>query len=580
MILLDANGNPLPENLGLAKNGINVNPTSLGKFGIDMDALAKSAQQYSNSAGSAGNGGANVTQTSSFWYSPELTTESWLLPKSRQEILKWCRIFFNLEPYIQSIIMTHALYPFSKFDIITPDKTITQFYRDVAFQQKLDLYQLLITASLSYWKFGEAIFFMTMEQDDKEDPVSKRKLWRWKRAVLLEPELVEIKQEFFESDPTFEMIPTDDMKKLAVSNDPHAAERKEKVPPIILDSIKAGKNIPLSSESVSYIFRQTDPSANRGTPIIQCCFKALIYQDKIRLAQMAIADRYHFPIEMWTLGDLAQNILPTPTDLTNARNLINAALQSPPFSIVVPPILKYEALSVRDKLLPVKDDYDYLQDQIFVGLGVNRTLMTGEGPSFSNLKAISLQKLIMIYKAIRDQFENWMINYFFRPLAEKNEFYIMENGRKKLVLPQISWYKSLDIEEQNEERKDYKELHGKGYISTETLFSKFPTLDYNAEQVKLEREIGTIWDKGDRRLPRDLKDKQQQQKPGEEGKPPTPPKPGEGEESEAPAGGGGAPKPPTPPATAPGTSPTTAPTAPAPGATAPPATEVPAAVGV
>jgi hypothetical protein len=37
-----------------------------------------------------------------------------------------------------------------------------------------------------------------------------------------------------------------------------------------------------------------------------------------------------------------------------------------------------------------------------------------------------------------------MINKFFRPIAEKNEFYTVDpdTGEKQLILPQISWYKS------------------------------------------------------------------------------------------------------------------------------------------
>ena len=515
-------------------------------------------------------GGANVAQTSAFWYSPELTTESWLLPKSRQEILKWCRIFFNLEPYVQSILTTHAMYPFSKFDLSTSDRGVTEFYKEVSFQKNLDLFTHISDGSLSWWKFGEKISFMTMQQDREIDPAYGRKMYRWKKAVLLEPELVEVRQEFFEPEPRFELIPTDEMKKLAQSSDVLDIDRRSKVDPIIIESIMAGKNIPLDPECISYLIRKTDPSATRGTPITQCIFKALIYQDKIRLAQMAIADRYHFPVELWTLGDLDRKILPTPQDLEAMRTMINQAIQQPPFSIVVPPILKYEALSVMGKLLPVKDDYDYLQDQIFVGLGVNRTLMTGEGPAFSNLKAISLQKLIMIYKVVRDKFENWMINYFYRPLAEKNNFYTTVNGRRQLILPQISWYKSLDMDAEESEKKDYQTLHKGGFVSTETLFTKYPNLNIATEISRLEKEVGTILDKGDRRLPRDLTKKDNTTGPAGAAAPEAGP-------AAAPdlGGGGGVAKPseeekkPEAPA-----EPTAAPEAPA-GAGAPPAGEGP-----
>ena len=439
----------------------------------------------------------DTSSTSAMWYSPELTSESWLLPKSRQEILKWCRIFFNLEPYVQSIIMMHAYYPFSKFDLITPDKSVTEFYQEMAFNENFDLYQFMMQASLSYNKFGEAVCFGNLEEI-KDGPWSGKK--RWSKFILLEPELVEIKQALFEESGSFELIPTEEMKKLVRTMGPQDAE-KSKIPQVIIQAIQNGKNIPLDPRAVSAIQRITDPSATRGTPMIQCIFKALIYQDKIRLAQMAAADRYHFPVELWTIGDLATNILPSEDELASMRTMINQAIQNPPFSLVFPPIIKYEALGVSGKLLPVGEDYDYIQDQIMVGLGVNKNIITGDGPSFSNMKAMSLQKLVMVYKAIRDQFENWMINRFFRPIAIENGFYYYSGKTKKLILPQISWYKNLDIEAEEEERKSYIDLHKDGYISTKTLFSKFPNLDYDTEVKHLETEANTIFDKKNDRIP-------------------------------------------------------------------------------
>jgi hypothetical protein len=213
---------------------------------------------------------------------------------------------------------------------------------------------------------------------------------------------------------------------------------------------------------------------------------------------MAAADRYHFPIELWTVGDLATNILPTEAELENMKNMINQAVQNPPFSMVFPPIIKYEALGVSGKLIPFGEDYEYIHDQILVGMGVNKNLICGDGPSFSNSKLMALQKLIMIYKTVRDEFESWMINKFYRPIAIENEFYYHVGKEKKLILPQISWYKSLDIEEEQAEKEQYISLHEKGYVSTKTLFSKFPNLDYDTEMKQLELEKGTIFDKGDR----------------------------------------------------------------------------------
>jgi hypothetical protein len=141
-------------------------------------------------------------------------------------------------------------------------------------------------------------------------------------------------------------------------------------------------------------------------------------------------------------------------------------------------------------------------DLLSIGLGVNSNLMKGEGPSFSTgLKGMSLHRLMMEYKAVRDKFENWIIHKFFEPIAEKNDFSKTVNGERKLILPEISWNKSLDIEDQEAEREAFVKMHERGIISTETLFTKFPSLDFKTEQKKLELERGTIFDKGDERLP-------------------------------------------------------------------------------
>jgi len=459
--------------------------------------IEKSASNFGGMSIGGGGAAYPTSQVPSNFYSPELTVESFLLPKSRQEILKWCRIFFNLEAYVQSIITMHADYPFSKFDIITEDPSVTEFYKDVAFNEKFDLYDFIRRASLSYWKFGEAIPFGSMIHDEEEDK------WRWEKFILLEPELVEIRQEIFEDEPRFELVPTEELKQIIKSTDAVAEERRKNIPDVVKESILNNRLIPLDSECTSSIARITDPSATRGTPVIQSLFKILIYQDWIRLAQAAFAQRYVFPIELWTVGDAAKDIWPTEDELEAFKNTINLAVQNPPFALIFPPIVKYESLSTSGKSYfpEVTNQYQYIHDQILVGLGVNKNLILGEGPSFSNARTMSLHKLMMVYKAIRDQFENWMIRHFFMPLAVKNNLYKVVRGRKKYILPTISWYKSLDIEERDQERKTFVDMWSKGIISTKTFFGKFPELDFDTEGLQLEKERGTVFDKGDKRIP-------------------------------------------------------------------------------
>src|SRR5208282_1320925 len=242
--------------------------TSTSQRGVKKTAnIPGGSMGASPSGASFGAHGGNAfptSQTSSFFYSPELTPDSWLLPKSRQEITKWCRIFYNLDAYIRSILDMHAQYPFSKFDIITSDPSVTEFYKENASNANFDLAEFILRASLRYWKFGEAIMFGNMALDQEDGK------YKWENFILLEPELVEIRQELFEDKPRFELVPTEELKRLARSVDPVAQQRQKDIPAVVLESVKNNRLIPLDGDQVSMVANITDPSATRGTPIIQC----------------------------------------------------------------------------------------------------------------------------------------------------------------------------------------------------------------------------------------------------------------------------------------------------------------------
>jgi hypothetical protein len=118
---------------------------------------------------------------------------------------------------------------------------------------------------------------------------------------------------------------------------------------------------------------------------------------------------------------------------------------------------------------------------------------------------MSLHVLIQEMQAIRDKFEEWIYYHVFEPVAEKNKFYVIKDGIKEYLYPKIHWYKSLDIEEEDEERKEFQTMHQKGLISTKTLFGKYRNLDAKDEAKQLSEEQGTVFDKKDGRIPEQFK---------------------------------------------------------------------------
>jgi hypothetical protein len=91
----------------------------------------------------------------------------------------------------------------------------------------------------------------------------------------------------------------------------------------------------------------------------------------------------------------------------------------------------------------------------------------------------------------------------FLPIAKANDFKDPVTG--KWMIPDIQWEKSLNFEQEMEERKLYIDLWSKGIISTKTLYAKLPgDLNFLNEVRALEEEIKTIFDKGDKRLPKEF----------------------------------------------------------------------------
>lgn len=446
----------------------------------------------------------DTTTQPSFWYSPELTPDAWLLPKTRTETLRFCQIYYNLDPYIHSILNMHAQYGFSKFYLQYKDPDITTLFNKLLFyNQEFDWYQFTLDIALSYWKYGEAVVWGSWNTARRT----------WDRFTLINPAIVEYKEDMMTGHATMELIPTNEMKRIV--KDALLQGRRD-IDPLLLNAIENNKKLPLDTEGIPenaftgqdyvppkvFMFqRRTDPSSERGTSAITCLMKDLVYKDQLRMSQIAVAQKTQLPIELWTVGHLGNDeqssMLPGPELLEEVRQMITQATQQPPFSIVYGPYLKYEALGVTGKLLDIYNDLGYVENQILVGLGVNKAVVLGEGPSVQG-KAISLNRLVREYAVVRDLFSNWFKKNILLPIAKANHL-VDEEGQ--YILPNLVWELSLQPEQDKETFDMFYKMWKDGLISTMTLFEKCPKqIDYTLEMQRLSEEVGSPFDKGDKRL--------------------------------------------------------------------------------
>lgn len=447
----------------------------------------------------------DVTTQPTFFYSPELTPDVWLLPKGRVEELRWCQIHFNLNPYVHSIINMHARYPFSNFRLKYKDAEIEQQFNSLLFKNKsFDWYEFILQMSLSYWKYGEAVVFGDWSEAEGT----------WNYLTLLPPTEIDYREDTFSGEISIEMIPTTVIKNKVRDA---LLQGRVDIHPALIDAVQNNKKIPLDTKGregniftgelysppKAFVWaRIQEPGEVRGSSIIKCLFKDLIFADKIRLAQMACADRHALPIELWTVGQLGAtaeaSMLPGPEMLEDMRAMITQATQQPPFVIVAGPYLKYEALGVSGKLLSIYDDLGYVENQILVGLGVNKNVVLAEGPSLGSSKTVALHRLIREYTTVRKLMENFLKINIILPIAKAHN---IVDKKGEYIIPDIAWDLSLTPETDKENFDIAYKMWKDGLLSTETLYSKCPfVLDYKLEQQRLISERGSVYDKGDKRL--------------------------------------------------------------------------------
>lgn len=700
-----------------------------------------------------GAGSSGMDFVNSMWYSPELMPDVWVLPKSRMEILKWIRFFYNTDPYIYSIINMHSLFPFSMFDIVSSDEKVSEFYYKASFNRDFNLYDLILDMSLAFNKFGEAICMGQPEEISYEGV----DIFKFRNFILFEPEVVNIYKSALERKEYYSLLMTAEFKEEIKQ----LLDRGKEVHPLLTEAIHTNASeVDLDGTYMSKIINRTDPSAVRGTSQIQPLLRTLMFQDKVNMLKITAIDRYRYPLEIWKIGDVANNILPDPAVLQNFEKMIKHAKENPPYALFVPPFVEFSTAGygAESSLFSYEGDYEWVRDSIMVGLGVNKNLIQGDAPGFclddesriltkdglkyrkeltledevatfnpdtknieyhkpikkyefdhdgemihfntrridlmvtpnhkcyvkkghgkewnvleakeigqrdymsldvkwegktptknisvgdksmpiekylkeqfgkgaynkripkwikelapeyldilltalikgdgnernknfkdksknfysyyttstrlaedvaeiamkvgympkiskhkdrpimcicftdakkddnrtvvletkvknkqvikkvnyqgkvwcvevpnhlfiaerngcfvitgnSNVKQLSLQKLMMQYSSVRDRFTNWMVNHYFYPIAEANDF-VSDTG--DLNIPEVVWYKNLDIDKDKVE--DYQKLWDKGLISTKTLYSKFNDLDFGQEQELLKDEIGSIYD--------------------------------------------------------------------------------------
>jgi hypothetical protein len=448
----------------------------------------------------------NIKMGNPNFYHPLFQAMNIMLPRDRRERNEWCRHFYRTEPIIATSLDLHTEFPISDFNHVVSDNGIKDFFDHMAFD-RLDLISLLLDIGLEYWKIGDVFPFGQLNESDG----------MWERFVLLNPDFVDIKASILAGDPVIELIP-DETVKAIVSAGPRGdyASIYQQLPEDVVRQVRMGRNMKLDNRLVSHIAHKAAQYETWGTPIMMRCFKTLIYKDKLREAQNAIANRHITPLRIFKVGAPGEP-MPQQEDLDSLRDTLMMADEDPNFVLVYHYALQTDYVGSSGKILPLNQEFDFIQKELMNGLMINQALVDGTGPTYANAQ-VGMDALAKRYASYRLKMESWIRRKVYKPIAEIQGFYKPATGtisskylsekeqrrlaskkEMNLIIPEISWSQQ-DLTSNQSVLNFVQQLQSKGLVSMHTILPMLK-LDPETEMKNLEKERGTVFDSNAPKVP-------------------------------------------------------------------------------
>lgn len=478
--------------------------------------------------GNAGPGAVNSSAAGNF-YSPELSTDFLELPQSLNEQWNYYRFFYNNEPFVGQAIDLHTELPLSKVRLARPkakDKDLAE--RSLRFCEKwverIGLLQRLLEIVHDYFLIGEVFIFCEdanpempreirekvvrkvesdgtlteewVERDEADESTIKWLKENYKGLTnirILPPEQVHVQTFPFTDEVLVELIPdakTRHVLEMAEQGDRHAQRVVNSMDPVVVDALRRGDNIPLSTDPdggsfVHYMANKKSQYEPRGHSILQRCLRTLVYFDKLRQAQTSIASRHMTPVRLVYAEDMSEE------DTENLRDQIDLALQDPDYSIVTNFQVTWEEMNSNGRLLELAGEYDLVSRQLYAGLGVTESLLNGES-SYSGDR-INLEVINTRYMLLRENVQRLVEQYFFKPMCRRMGFVEEdEDGDTTVIFPRLSFTR-LALRDNQDTFDALFQLYQKGSLDIETILDLL-NIDPVMVRERLKRDFATFND--------------------------------------------------------------------------------------
>ena len=420
---------------------------------VDYSQLPSHVQQEMIKRATTGEGirkrsasGINVSRMLTPLFHPSYELSTLRLPASLEERNLWRRHYYQFNPYVSRACDLHATFPLSQFMLRCKDRKIQDSYNEIA--EELNLFDFLLWLAQEYWVVGEAISYGLWDDDEVS----------WARFVLMNPDYLKIEwNPVTQRDKVFKIVKwQDEVKKIVDGGirNPDTGfilQRLIEEASDVVECIRESKPYTLSEVATSHVVRKCNYFDIRGVSIIDSCFKTLMYHDKLREAQGAIADRHLTPLEISKLGT---DLEPADdSEMTAYTNAVQQTWNSPNKHIIWNHALQYEMVGASGRMLPVTAENDQVINELAAGLKCSRGFLVGEGMAYAN-QSVALDVMIAEYLPFRQMLEYWVKMRVFAPIARARRYYRPRSGmitgryskrgaERELQLPEVRWTKGV-----------------------------------------------------------------------------------------------------------------------------------------
>lgn len=462
-------------------------------------------------------------------YSPELSTDFLELPQSMDEKRNYYRFFYQSDPFVGQAVDLHTELPLSKVRLGMPkakDEELARKSLDFCnrWSKKIGLLHRLIEIVHDYNLLGEAFVFCEdvtpdmpedithetrreldahgelveelVRRDDADERATKwlkRNYFGWSAIRVLPPEQIHMDSFPFTDEKMIELIPdskTRDIIDRANSGDINAARIAKSMPEDVVAAISSGRNIPLNTDPDAgsfcyYMARKKSQYEPRGHSVLERCMRVLVYRDKLRQAQTSISSRHMTPIRLIWCEDGSN------ADVDAIREQVDLALQDPDYSIITNFELHWEEMGSQQRLLELSGEYEMTDRQLYAGLGVTESLLSGES-SYSGDR-INLEVINTRYMLLREELQDMVESKILEPMCRRMGFIeIDEDGNETVIAPSLSFTR-LALRDNADTFDALYNLYNKGSLDIDVILELL-NIDPHTTSEKLKRDVFTLND--------------------------------------------------------------------------------------